>query len=61
MARHCVKWASGRKKTGRGRRGGKKCAYGKLKNPRGRRVCRKRRGGRRRRTVVRTGYRRMAP
>jgi len=47
MARHCVKWASG-KKAGRARRGkGVRCKHGKLKNPRGRRVCRKRSGGRR--------------
>jgi hypothetical protein len=39
MARHCVKWSGG-KKGGKGKK--KKCAHGRLKNPRGRRVCRKR-------------------
>lgn len=51
MARHCVRWASGRKsKKVRGRRGGKKiCRFGKVKRGRRKGQCLKAKRAKKRR------------
>lgn len=68
MARHCVRWASGRKHGGGGRRrrrGGRHCKYGVVRRGRRRGQCLKSRRARKYArggpTGSRAGYRRMVP